>query len=129
MEQRNLVVPLVGDFAGPKALRSVGRYLEIHRATVSVFYTSNVEQYLFQNDPAWRDFYDNVGAMPIDERSTFIRAYFMGQGRVFRVDPSQPGAPLGPRSEQLLNPIRTLLAAFSAGRIYGYRDVIELSRQ
>src|SRR3954462_3306602 len=26
MEQRNLIVPLVGDFAGPKALRSVARY-------------------------------------------------------------------------------------------------------
>jgi hypothetical protein len=126
MQQRNLVVPLVGDFAGPKALRSVARYLEVHHATVSVFYTSNVEQYLFRGD-LWQRFYENVGALPIDARSTFIRAFFNNQGRVFRYEPGQQ-APVGPRSEQLLNPIHTLLAAFSEGRIGSYYDVIELSR-
>ena len=39
MQERNLIVPLVGDFGGPKALRSVGRYLDLHHATVSAFYT------------------------------------------------------------------------------------------
>jgi hypothetical protein len=127
IERRNLIVPLVGDFAGPKALRSVARYLDMHHATVSVFYTSNVEQYLFQ-DNLWGAFYDNVSAMPIDARSTFVRAYFFGQGRVFRFEPPQPGQPVGPRSEQLLNPIRALLSAYAGGRITGYSDVIELSR-
>ena len=127
MEMRNLIVPLVGDFAGPKALRSVARYLDVHHATVSVFYTSNVEQYLFRGD-LWQRFYENVGAMPIDSRSTFIRAFFLNQGRLFRVDPGQ-GVAVGPRSEQLLNPIHVLLAAFSEGRIGNYFDVIELSRQ
>jgi hypothetical protein len=125
IEMRNLVVPLVGDFAGPKALRSVARYLDLHHATVSVFYTSNVEQYLFRGD-LWQRFYDNVGALPIDSRSTFVRAYFNNQGRVFRYEPGQQ-AP-GPRSEQLLNPIHTLLAAYAEGRIGSYYDVIELSR-
>jgi hypothetical protein len=127
MERRNLIVPLVGDFAGPKALRSVGRYLDMHHATVSVFYTSNVEQYLFHGD-LFQRFYDNVAAMPIDSRSTFIRAYFLNQGRVYRFDPGQ-GVPIGPRSEQLLNPIHVLLAAYSEGRISSYYDVIDLSRQ
>ena len=127
MEQRNLIVPLVGDFAGPKALRSVGRYLDMHHATVSVFYTSNVEQYLFRGD-LYQRFYENVAALPIDARSTFIRAYFLNQGRVFRPDAGQPG-PIGPRSEQLLNPIQVLLAAFDEGRISSYFDVIDLSRQ
>ncbi|HEY2431112.1 MAG TPA: hypothetical protein VGI12_00465 [Vicinamibacterales bacterium] len=126
-ELRNLVVPIVGDFAGPKALRSVGRYLEVHRATVSVFYTSNVEQYLFRGD-LFQHFYGNVAALPIDSRSTFVRAYFLNQGRPFRIDPGQPQT-LGPRSEQLLNPIHVLLAAFSEGRIGSYFDVIDLSRQ
>ena len=126
-EQRNLIVPLVGNFGGPKALRSVGRYLDLHHATVSVFYTSNVEQYLFQGD-LWQRFYENVGSLPLDARSTFIRAYFPNQGRVFRFEPGQP-PPLGPRSEQLLNPIHVLLGAFSEGRISRYFDVIELSRQ
>jgi hypothetical protein len=142
IEERNLIVPVVGDFAGPKALRSVARFLDLHRATVSVFYTSNVEQYLFRGD-AWQRFYDNVGALPTDTRSMFIRAFFNNQGRVMRAPFAQPdrlsGAiPIpptfapptgpGPRSETLLNPIGSLLAAFAEGRISSYYDVVELSR-
>lgn len=130
MEQRNLIVPLVGDFAGPKALRSVARYLDLHHATVSLFYTSNVEQYLFNpRGDAWQRFYDNVGALPITGRSTFIRAYFNNQGRVMRIpDPGQNvPMPLGPRSQTLLNPISVLLEAYGEGHINNYGDVIELS--
>ena len=50
------IVPLVGDFGGPKAIRTVGQYLKDHDAKVTAFYLSNVEQYLFQ-DNAWRRFY------------------------------------------------------------------------
>ena len=46
LESRNLVVPVVGDFGGPKAIRSIGAYLKAHDATVAAFYLSNVEQYL-----------------------------------------------------------------------------------
>ena len=137
IEQRNLIVPLVGDFAGPKALRSVARYLDLHHATVSVFYTSNVEQYLFRPNDAWQKFYDNVAAMPISDRSTFVRAFFSNalystQGRVMRFpDPTQgmPAnpPPAGPRSQTLLNPIGVLLGAYAEGHISNYYDVIELS--
>ena len=129
MEERNLIVPLVGDFSGPKALRSVARYLDLHHATVSVFYTSNVEQYLFRPGDAWQRFYDNVAALPISGQSTFIRAYFNNQGRVIRIpDPGQNGpAPIGPRSQTLLNPIAVLLEAYGEGHINNYGDVIELS--
>ena len=140
LHERNLIVPIVGDFAGPKALRSVARYLEVHHATVSAFYTSNVEQYLFRGD-AWQRFYDNVAALPIDTRSTFIRAFFNNQGRPFRVQGqpdlstggAQPPPPsiipaAGPRSETLLNPITALLAAYAEGHIGSYYDVVELSR-
>src|SRR5207302_10155731 len=75
MEKNNLLVPLVGDFGGEKAIRKVGEYLREHGATVTYFYTSNVEQYLFQGD-AWTRFFSNVSTMPLDETSTFIRAYF-----------------------------------------------------
>ena len=47
MENANLIVPLVGDFAGDKAVRAVGDYLKQRGVKVSAFYTSNVEQYLF----------------------------------------------------------------------------------
>jgi hypothetical protein len=140
LEQRNLIVPLVGDFGGPKALRSVARFLDVHHATVSVFYTSNVEQYLFR-DTAWQHFYDNVAAMPIDSHSTFIRAYFNTAGgaryRMPPPDPSNGGPslpptgfvpPIGPRSVTLLNPISLLLAAYAEGHVNTYLDVVELSR-
>ena len=141
LEARNLIVPIVGDFGGPKALRSVGRYLEMHRATVSAFYTSNVEQYLFGGEgEKWQHFYDNVAALPIDSHSTFIRAVFNNGGRVFfyggtaPIPLGQPGGPRayqppGPRSETLLNPISTLMAAYAEGRVSSYYDVVEISRQ
>jgi len=139
LEQRNLIIPIVGDFGGPKALRSVARFLDVHHATVSVFYTSNVEQYLFR-DQAWQHFYENVAAMPLDSHSTFIRAYFNNGGRPTRVPPQDPNVggpspsspgyvpPTGPRSVTLLNPISLLLAAYSEGHINSYYDVVELSQ-
>ncbi len=132
LQQRNLIVPIVGDFGGPKALRSVARYLDVHHSTVSVFYTSNVEQYLFrplEGRHAWQRFYDNVAAMPITGQSTFIRAFFNNQGRIMRIpDPQNGVLPLGPRSQTLLNPIVELLGAYNEGHIGSYSDVIELSR-
>jgi hypothetical protein len=130
LEVRNLIVPLVGDFAGPKALRAVGAYLRARSGTVTAFYTSNVEQYLFRGDE-WQRFYSNVGTLPIDERSTFIRSFFNNisfRGYQFQPAPFPPMGP-GPRSQTLLNSILDLLGAYQAGRIQGYRDVIELSHQ
>jgi hypothetical protein len=48
LETHNLIVPLTGDFGGPKAIQAVGKYVKDHGAVVTMFYTSNVEQYLFQ---------------------------------------------------------------------------------
>jgi len=72
-ETRNLLVPVVGNFAGPKALRDVGEYIRDHGATVGAFYVSNVEQYLFQ-DGLFDAFARNVVTLPIDDASTFIRS-------------------------------------------------------
>ncbi len=46
LHRRNLIVPIVGDFAGEKALRGISDYVRSHDATISVFYVSNVEYYL-----------------------------------------------------------------------------------
>jgi hypothetical protein len=79
LETKNLVVPLVGDFAGPKAIRSVGKYLKEREsgAIVSAFYLSNVEQYLVQGG-LWQSFCNNVASLPLSEHSTFI--YSQGGG-------------------------------------------------
>jgi hypothetical protein len=77
LETNNLLVPVVGDFGGPKALRAVGKYLNSIDAMVSAFYLSNVEQYLSQ-DGKTSAFLANVAALPLDASSTFIRS---GGGR------------------------------------------------
>jgi hypothetical protein len=72
MEEKNLVVPIVGDFAGPKALRAVGKYVRDRGAIVSAFYVSNVEMYL-QGNGVWSAFCANVATLPLDATSVFIR--------------------------------------------------------
>jgi hypothetical protein len=73
LERRNLIVPVIGNFAGSKAIRTVGTYLKQRGATVSVFYLSNVEEYL-RRDGIWQDFCANVSQLPLDGTSTFIRS-------------------------------------------------------
>jgi hypothetical protein len=73
LQSRNLIVPVVGDFAGAKAIRAVGTYLKQKGALVSAFYLSNVEEYLRQNG-VWLDFCANVSELPRDGTSTFIRS-------------------------------------------------------
>lgn len=81
LESKNLVVPVVGDFGGPKAIRAAGAYLKAHGATVTAFYLSNVEQYLYQ-DSKWTAFCRNVATLPLDASSTFIRSSSRGGGFV-----------------------------------------------
>jgi len=78
LESKNLVVPIVGDFAGPKAIRAVATYVKEKDAMISAFYLSNVEQYLRQNG-VWDNFCRNVSKLPLDETSTFIRSVRDGQ--------------------------------------------------
>ena len=59
LETRNMVVPVVGDFSGPKAIRAVGAYLKSVDAPVSAFYLSNVEQFLVQGG-TWETFCQSV---------------------------------------------------------------------
>ena len=77
LETRNMVVPVIGNFGGPKAIRAVGKYLKDRNAIVSAFYVSNVEQYLRQ-DFIWDNFCASVATLPLDETSTFIRSVRRG---------------------------------------------------
>lgn len=120
METNNLIVPLVGNFSGDKTLRTVGRYLKDHGATVTAFYTSNVEQYLFQQGDDWQRFYGNVATLPLDSTSTFIRSLSNGNG--FR-----PGSP-NSRSIQLLSSMIETLKAVQDGRVQTYYDMIQLAK-
>jgi hypothetical protein len=75
LQLRNLIVPVVGDFGGPSAIRSVAEWLRAREMTVTAFYVSNVEQYLFRDPAGAADrFYLNVSSLPLDSTSQFIRS-------------------------------------------------------
>ena len=112
LEGDNLVIPVVGDFGGPTAIRDVGRYLSSRDATVTAFYLSNVERYLFDRRRSWRTFYTNVAILPYDDKSLFIRAIL-----------NRPASTL----VSLLSPIADLMKAFEEGRIHEYQDVFSIA--
>jgi hypothetical protein len=72
MEAKNLIVPVVGNFAGPKALRAIGGYLRDHGAVVGAFYVSNVEMYL-RSTGGWETFCANAASLPSDADTLVIR--------------------------------------------------------
>jgi hypothetical protein len=111
-ETRNLVVPIVGDFTGDKALHAVGDYLRRRGMKVGTFYASNVEEYLFSSD-AWTRFFRNLESLPLDDRATLVRTYFTHGIEGMR---------------ELLDPMRPMLSAFDRGQIKSYDDVIARSR-
>ena len=112
LHEKNLIVPVSGDFAGPRAIRSIGAYLRKQGGIVSAFYLSNVEQYLFQ-DGKQRAFYDNVATLPVNGGSVFIRPYSLRRGG---------GA------AQSLCPIAGFIGAVNAGRISSNSDALACVR-
>jgi hypothetical protein len=122
VQRKNLIVPLVGDFAGPKTLKRVGQYLKDRNAVLSAVYTSNVEMYLFQQGDDWKRFYENVGDIPQNAASTFIR-FTIGRRRFF-----DPDAGILAQRSQMWSPVQETLAAVRAQEIDDYPGLIEMSR-
>src|SRR5207249_2487612 len=113
LQKRNMIIPLVGDFAGPKALRAVAQYLVQHETTVSAFYVSNVEQYLlgaFGQPVTAPQFYSSVEALPRDASSTFIRS-------------ANQKAQVGLFISKLSS-MNDVLAAYKGGRVSAYADLL-----
>jgi hypothetical protein len=79
MEKDGRILPVVGDFAGDRAMPGIAAEIKKRGLTVSAFYVSNVEQYLFEPG-VWTKWARNVAALPIDDRSLFIRCY-LDQGK------------------------------------------------
>jgi hypothetical protein len=122
LENRNLLVPVVGDFGGEHALKSIAGYLAQQDATVSAFYVSNVEQYLFQNNPTAGNggvehFYESVAMLPFDDASTFIRS-------ASRANVKQPYEGF----LSLLGSMKETLAVFKQTGFTSLRDVLLLSQ-
>jgi len=91
MQQKNLIVPLVGDFTGVKAIRTVSQYVKDHGSTLSVFYISNVEDYI---QAKWSAYLLNLAALPSDNATLLIRFEpynFTTLGKIQDVTPQWPG--------------------------------------
>ena len=73
LEERNLIVPVVGNFGGPRALGGAGDWLRKRGAIVSTFYISNVRSYL-RTPEVQQQFCQNVRALPRVADSQFIAA-------------------------------------------------------
>jgi hypothetical protein len=109
LENRNLIVPVVGNFSGPKAIRAIGTYLKSRGATVAAFYVSTVEPYL-RRDGSLPAFCENVATLPMDDASVFIRpgnvANLGATGAV--IAPPAPGVPrLGTYQIGVIMPLAT----------------------
>jgi len=80
MHRKNLIVPIVGDFAGPIAMRAVGGFLKAHNAEVGAFYVSNVEEYIASPRSTWAAYCSNLATLPVASSATFLRFGRGGRG-------------------------------------------------
>jgi len=120
MENRDQVVPVVGNVAGEKAVKAIGQYATDHHLVVSAFYLSNVEQYLLGRDGGFDQYARNVVALPRDSTSVIIRSYF---GRLGMVHPLYVPAP-GNISTSMIETIDSFAKRFAAGELRGYADLV-----
>jgi hypothetical protein len=112
------IVPVVGDFAGPHALRAIGAWVRARGLSVSAFYTSNVEFYLMRNR-VFERYVANLRELPSGPESVLIRACF-GYGRL------HPAEIPGHRSVLLLQRLPRFLELHQAGSYASDWDVCTL---
>ena len=70
LQSRNMIVPVVGDFGGPHALRAIGDYVRERGDEVQAFYGSNVGVYLTNRQ--MQAFCKSLAALPAARHAWFI---------------------------------------------------------
>ena len=115
LEAKDLVIPVVGNLAGPSAVAAIGAALNARHAQLSAFYVSNVEFYLF-GDGSFARFAANLERLPHASNSVLIRSIF---GR-YTASPSRPGD----ASVSRLQNVDELLREYAAGRVRQYFDIV-----
>jgi hypothetical protein len=124
LHEKNLIIPVSGDFAGPKALRGIGAWLIKQSVTVSAYYVSNVEQYLFQDGKA-AAFYANTATLPLTATSVFIRPYSLRTA----ANGGFGGGSANFGVVRPLCPISTYLKAFDLGNARNNSDAVSCANQ
>ena len=70
LQSKNLVVPVIGDFGGPAAIRRVGDYVRAHHDVIQAFYGSNVGVYL--NTQQARAYCASLATLPAARLAWFV---------------------------------------------------------
>jgi hypothetical protein len=116
LEQRDLIVPVVGDISGTRAIGAIGAALEQRGrrsqpgSKLSAFYVSNVEFYLF-GDGRFPKFVSNLRSVPRADHSVIIRSVF-GRGYY------------GGGSLSILQSANELVDGFAKGRFQYYQELV-----
>jgi hypothetical protein len=118
LQQRDLIIPVVGNVAGPSALAAIGRAVRRRGEAVTVFYVSNVELYLFR-DGLYSRYADTVSALPRNSHSLLIRSIFSGPGFW-----SLPDKAPGYASASLTERIDDFAADHAAHKDIAYESVV-----
>jgi hypothetical protein len=108
MQVGDRILPLVGDFAGPKTLRALGDWLRKIGQAVAVAYFSDVEYFLLRSG-RFPDFVANLDRLPWAEGAVLIRASTR--------EIKHPERVAGDSSTTVLRPVAPFLAAARAGKI------------
>jgi hypothetical protein len=115
LHARDLIVPVVGNLAGPSALIAIGRLLDQRGESLSVLYASNVEFYLF-GEGRFPRFVDNLGRLRPTDRTVIIRSIFNRYAAY--------GTRRGSSSASIVQPARELVQGFASGRFRRYEELI-----
>jgi hypothetical protein len=116
LEGRDLVIPVVGDFAGRKALAAVGEWMRKGDMKLSAFYVSNVEDYLFRGGVFDR-YMENVKSLPRTPRSVVIRSFFGPAAQRIALP--------GYYSASSVQNLNDMITGYGAGKYSTYRDLVD----
>jgi hypothetical protein len=116
LEGKDLIVPVVGNLAGPHALAAIGQEISRRGEKVSAFYISNIENYLFR-DGSFSRYMENVKKLPHTDKSVVIRSLFGG----YQLPESVPGY----YSTSTIQTVSDLIANCGSTRCRGYYDLLK----
>jgi hypothetical protein len=117
LQSADRVVPVVGDFAGPHALRAIGEEVRRRGLEVGAFYTSNVEFYL-EPGAGFERYAESVATLPAAEDGVIVRSYFH-RGR-----PHAETRP-GYASTQLAQRLEDFVEGWRAGDFPTYHALVQ----
>jgi hypothetical protein len=118
LQQRDLIIPVVGNVAGPKALAAIGRAIRQQGQQLAVFYVSNVELYLFQ-DGMFSRYGETLSAIPHSARAVLVRSIFSGPG-VWSLPEAVPGY----ASASVTEPLDEFVNDFASRKYLTYEGLL-----